>query len=79
MGILAASDGTMSFFWDRLTRQIELINKSLGERLKGLGYPSDAPQKARILEILTETEYKKIPFWLSMIFTWPPALKMSAC
>jgi LuxR family maltose regulon positive regulatory protein len=56
---LAASDGTMSFFWDRLTRQIELINKSLGERLKGLGYPSDAPQKARILEILTETEYKK--------------------
>lgn len=56
---LAASNGTMSFFWDRLTKQIELFNKSLGEQLKSLGYPSDAPQKAKILEILTEIEYKK--------------------
>ncbi|NLG04658.1 MAG: LuxR family transcriptional regulator, partial [Clostridia bacterium] len=56
---LAASDGTMSFFWDRLSRQIELSNKILGEQLKSLGYPSDAPQKAKVLEILTETEYKK--------------------
>lgn len=56
---LIASDGSMVYFWDRLTTQIEQLDKHLGEQLKSLGFPTDAPQTAKILEIIGSIEYKK--------------------
>jgi LuxR family maltose regulon positive regulatory protein len=56
---LIASDGTMAYFWDRLATQIEQLDKHLGEQLKSLGFPADAPQTAKILEIIGSIEYKQ--------------------
>jgi LuxR family maltose regulon positive regulatory protein len=56
---LIASDGSTVYFWDRLTTQIAQYNKQLGEQLKSLGFPTDAPQTAKILEIIVSIEYKK--------------------
>lgn len=56
---LIASDGTMSYFWDRLTAKIRYFDKNLGKQLKALGYPTDAPQIAKIVEIISGAEYQK--------------------
>ena len=44
---LIASDGSTVYFWDRLTTQIAQYNKQLGEQLKSLSFPTDAPQTAK--------------------------------
>ena len=56
---LIASDGSAAYFWDRLTTQIAQSYKQLGEQLKSLGFPADAPQTAKILEIIDSFEFKK--------------------
>lgn len=52
-------EDTSTFFWDGLTKEISKVNQAVGDRLKRLGFPSDAPQTAHILSVLHELDYRK--------------------
>ncbi|WP_042345868.1 helix-turn-helix transcriptional regulator [Bacillus massiliigorillae] len=45
-------DDNPDVFWTRITKQIRLHNKSLGERLQSLGFPKDDPQLVKVLELI---------------------------
>ncbi len=46
---LLGSGGSLAYCWDRLTAQIQKMNPDLGSRLENLGFPTDAPQLAKIV------------------------------
>ena len=54
-----SSEDTPSFFWNRLAEQIGRMDEAIGTKLKNLGFPSNAPQVANILSLLTHLLFKK--------------------
>ncbi len=47
-----SSEDTASFFWDSFSAEIARLDADTGAKLKGLGFPADAPQTANVLSIL---------------------------
>lgn len=58
LSFLSAED-TAALFWDRLVVEISRVNEAVGEMLKRVGFPSDAPQTANILSLLQEIDYEE--------------------
>ncbi|MDD4239190.1 MAG: LuxR family transcriptional regulator, partial [Desulfotomaculaceae bacterium] len=54
-----APEDTVTFFWDRLANQIGKLDEAIGQKLKSLGFPSDASQVAYFLSILNDMDYEE--------------------
>ncbi|HWP79090.1 MAG TPA: LuxR C-terminal-related transcriptional regulator, partial [Candidatus Acidoferrum sp.] len=52
-------EDTASFFWDRLSEEIGKQDEGAGAKLRGLGFPADAPQLATVLSIIGEVDFKQ--------------------
>jgi LuxR family maltose regulon positive regulatory protein len=48
---------TVLHIWDSLTRQLAKIQPELGNQLNSLGFPSDAPQRDKIISIIEDYTY----------------------
>ncbi len=46
------SEDNVSSFWNEFSKQISNVDKEIGDKLKSLGFPLDAPQKSNILAII---------------------------
>ncbi len=53
-----SEDDTSSWFWERLASEIAKFDEAAGIRLQMLGIPTDIPQTAAIISILSEMDYK---------------------
>jgi LuxR family maltose regulon positive regulatory protein len=53
-----SEDDTAEAFWNRLAADIGSLDETAGIRLKSLGIPTDAPQLATIISILSEMDYR---------------------
>jgi len=56
---LLGAGGSLAYCWDRLTSQIRKSAPALGNQLIGLGFPTDAPQAAKIVDLLTDAAFPK--------------------
>lgn len=54
---LLGSGGSLPYCWERLSAQIQKKNPEMARRLTELGFPKDAPQLAKIVGLICETEY----------------------
>jgi len=52
---LVGSGGSLAYAWERLTAHIRRKKSQLGEQLNSLGFPMNAPQTAKIIDIISET------------------------
>lgn len=57
IAFLNADDST-SFIWNSIAAEVGKLNDEAGIRLKSLGLPVDAPQRARVLSILNDLDFK---------------------
>ena len=60
---LSGSCGSIAYFWERLTSLIEKRNPGLGSRLKNLGLPMDMAQLAKIVNLISDTQFDT-PVWV---------------
>lgn len=60
---LSASCGSIAYFWERLINLIEKRNENLGSRLKNLGLPMDMAQLAKIVNLISDTQFET-PVWI---------------
>lgn len=49
---------TAEAFWDRLAGEVGSFDETAGNRLRGLGIPSDSPQVTTIVSILSDLDYR---------------------
>ncbi|MEA5016093.1 MAG: LuxR family transcriptional regulator [Candidatus Limiplasma sp.] len=56
---LLPGEDAPSFFWNRFAAQIGKLNKRTGDGLKRLGFPADAPQAAKILDMLKALDFAR--------------------
>ena len=54
-----SSEDTETFFWERFAKEISRLDETAGDRLRSLGFPSDAPQTATILSILNDLDFEE--------------------
>ena len=54
---LLGSGGSLAYCWERMNAQIKKKNPQLAQRFMDLGFPKDAPQLAKIVGLVCETEY----------------------
>ena len=54
-----SSEDTASFFWNRLAEQIGRMDEAIGTKLENLGFPSNAPQMANVLSVLTQLLFER--------------------
>ncbi len=54
---LSASQGSVLYFWERLTSQIKRKNPALGRQLSVLGFPMDIAQMTKIVGLLCDLSY----------------------
>jgi LuxR family maltose regulon positive regulatory protein len=54
-----SSKDTASFFWDRLSEEVRRLDEEAGIKFKRLGFPTDAPQTATVLSVLSEINFKE--------------------
>jgi len=52
-----SENDTIEAFWDRLAAEVGCFDETAGIRLKSLGIPSDAPQAAMLVSILSDLDY----------------------
>jgi LuxR family maltose regulon positive regulatory protein len=55
---LLSEDDTPASFWDRLSSELGKIDETAAHRVKSLGFPSDTPQTAVLINVLRELEYE---------------------
>jgi LuxR family maltose regulon positive regulatory protein len=53
------SDDSTSFIWNSIAAEVGKLNDEAGIRLKSLGLSVDAPQRARVLAMLNDLDFKK--------------------
>ena len=46
--------GSLAYCWERITSQIRRRDPALGQQLVNLGFPTDAPQIAKIIDLLND-------------------------
>lgn len=51
---LMGSSNSLAYFWERITVKVRKKSQELGDQLLGLGFPADAPQIAKIVELLED-------------------------
>lgn len=56
---LLGSGDALSYCWERLTVQIRRNDAALADRLESLGFPMDAPQLAKMVDLIGEISYQK--------------------
>lgn len=54
---LSASQGSVLYFWERLTSQLKRRNQALGRQLSALGFPMDIAQMTKIVGLLCDLPY----------------------
>lgn len=59
---LMGSGSSLAYFWERITTKVRKENPELGDQLLGLGFPSDAPQTAKIIELLEDCAFASPKF-----------------
>lgn len=59
---LMGSSSSLAYFWERLTTKVRKEDPELGSQLLGLGFPSDAPQTAKIIELLEDCAFTSPKF-----------------
>ncbi len=53
-----SGNDTAEAFWNRLATEVGRFDETAGIRLKSLGIPSDAPQAAMLVSILSDLDYR---------------------
>ncbi|HEX2944679.1 MAG TPA: LuxR C-terminal-related transcriptional regulator [Clostridia bacterium] len=53
-----SENDTAEAFWNRLAAEVGRFDETAGIRLKSLGIPSDAPQAAMLVSILSDLDYR---------------------
>jgi LuxR family maltose regulon positive regulatory protein len=61
---VAGEETSARYIWNSLTRQLARTEPELGGRLNALGFPVDAPQKDRVIGIITEYAYTANTVWV---------------
>ncbi len=52
-----SNESSPQYIWDSLTRQLTKIIPELGNQLRALGFPVDAPQRDKIIKIIEDCTY----------------------
>jgi len=56
---LAESNGSVNFFWERMTSQLMKLDQKLGLLFRKSGFPHSASKTAKLIDILIDYEYVK--------------------
>lgn len=52
-----SDESSPQYLWDSLTRQLSKAMPELGNQLRALGFPADAPQRDKVLKIIEDITY----------------------
>lgn len=56
---LQEAEESEAFFWDKFASEISRVDKMRGQALKSLGFPLDAPQTDKVIEILNSIHFRE--------------------